>query len=132
MKTEKFLSLLFSFNIGHKSFIAKYPDSNQFLLFASLFEFFGEVIWASLRSGNILIFIKQELLERNFTNYLMFFFILQFANAMATPDNAASTWNCSSFLVAYQVEFVSDVDMLRRVAIAITAERVSIEIQRSQ
>lgn len=62
----------------------------------------------------------------------MFFLILQFANAMATPDNAASTWSCLSFLVAYQVEFVSDVDMLRRVAIAITAERVSIEIQRSQ
>jgi hypothetical protein len=57
---------------------------------------------------------------------------LQSANAMVTPDSVASTWNCSSFPVAYQVEFVSDVDMQRREEIVITAVRDSTVIQRSQ
>lgn len=51
---------------------------------------------------------------------------------MDTLDSAVSTWNSLSSLVAYLEEFVSDVDMQRQDETAITAERDSIEIQRSK
>lgn len=51
---------------------------------------------------------------------------------MDMRGSAVSTWSCLSFLVAYLVEFVSDVDMLRPGETATTAEKDSIEIQRSK
>jgi hypothetical protein len=51
---------------------------------------------------------------------------------MVTLDSAVSTWSYLSFLVAYLEEFVSDVDMQRQDETATTAERDSIEIQRSK
>lgn len=56
---------------------------------------------------------------------------LQCANATVTPDNVDSTWSCLSFLVAYQVEFVSVVGMRRQGGIVIIAEKAFIEIHRS-
>lgn len=76
--------------------------------------------------------LSQNYSINNLTWNLFYQPFLQLANATVTPDSAVSTWNCLSFPVAYQAEFVSDVDMQRQDEIAITAERVSIVIQRSQ